>query len=449
MMKISNQAKVIFDAILAVGGYVYIVGGSVRDMCMGIVEEHDIDVEVYGLTYQQLYDVLKQYGNVYTVGRSFAIMQVDCLNGYDFALPRTEKKIGNGHSDFDVIVDPYLPLEKSIQRRDLTMNALLYDYQTDKIIDLCHGIEDIKSKVIRCVQPEKFVEDPLRVLRIAQFVARFEMTVESKTKDLCKKMVASQMLKSLSIERTYHEYCRILMAPKPSLGFEFLKDIKALPDFLENQVSTPQRLDYHPEGNVFSHTMLVIDIAALMKYKTDQPLWFMWSCLLHDIGKPLVTTKEGHAPLHQQAGVNVFKKMNLIQSKKQRKYIEMMILHHMDLAQMARNHSRDITFLRLLKKIEGTVSLKDLMYLSCCDKLGRGRVFYDQYNDFLNYIDDLTSRLGNQAQKPLISGNDLIENDFKNYKDFCYLLNEAYDLQLQGLSRERILRSLKKKYGKG
>ena len=233
-MKLDTLARIIFDDIIAHGGCVYIVGGSVRDKVLGIENNHDIDVEVYHLTYTKLHEILSCYGHVNTFGKSFAIMQLDQLPGYDFALPRKENKTGDKHQDFEVIIDPDLSLEKAIQRRDLTMNALMYDYQNDEIIDLCHGLEDIQNKVVRCVNPHTFIEDPLRVLRIAQFIARFEMEVDKETKELCQHMVNEHMLDHLSVERIYQEYCKILMSSRPSLGFEFLKEIHALPSYLQD-----------------------------------------------------------------------------------------------------------------------------------------------------------------------------------------------------------------------
>ena len=445
-MKISSFAKQVFDAIVENGGYVYIVGGSVRDEILNISNNHDIDVEVYQLTYQQLHDILSTFGHVNTFGKSFAIMQLENLKGYDFALPRMERKIGEKHQDFDVMIDPHLPIEKAVQRRDITMNALMYDYVKDTIIDCVHGQEDIQNKIIRCVNPKTFIEDPLRVLRIAQFMARFQMDVDEETKALCQQMVHDHMLDALSIERVYEEYCKILMSDKPSIGFYFLKDIGALPPYLFALTATMQRLDYHPEGDVFTHTMLVVDIGALSRDKVDEPLSFMWSCLLHDIGKPLVTTPEGHAPKHNEAGEDVFQQVNLITSKKQRQYIKTMIHYHMHLMNMARNHARDIRYLRLLKEIDGKVSLNDLIWLSCCDKLGRGRLAYEQYHEFWEYIEDKKQRLGEQAWPALINGNDLLDYGFENKQKFKEILNEAYDLQLQGMNKEKVLRSLMKKY---
>lgn len=445
-MRLEALAKDIFDDILSQGGEVYIVGGSVRDELLGIHDEHDIDVEVYHMTYTALYKLLSKYGKVNTFGKSFAIMQLDKLKGYDFALPRTEIKVGDKHQDFEIIVDPELPKEKAVQRRDLTMNALMYDYQRNCIIDLCGGKQDIQDKIIRCVSSDTFVEDPLRVLRIAQFMSRFSMTVEKKTKMLCQQMVKDDLLKHLSIERVYEEYCKILMSPKPSLGFEFLKDIDALPSYLKILTTTHQRLDYHPEDDVFTHTMMVIDIAATMKDKVHDPLSFMWSCLLHDIGKPLVTTIDGHAPGHNEAGVKVFQEVDLIRSKKQRRYIQTMIMYHMHLMNMSRHQSRDIKFLRLLKSIDKKVDLNDLIYITCCDKLGRGKVEYVQYHAFWDFINDKISRLGTKAPQAIVNGQDLIEEGFLSNAKMKELLDEAYDLQLQGFGKEKILRSLKRKY---
>ncbi len=445
-MEFSSLARQVFQAIYDAGGYVYIVGGSVRDKVMNIETCHDVDVEVYHLDYEKLYEVLSQFSHVHTFGKTFAIMQLECLKGYDFALPRQERKIGEKHQDFQITINPNLPIQKAIQRRDLTMNALMYDYHKEEIIDLCGGLVDIQNKVIRCVQPETFIEDPLRVLRVAQFMSRFDMKVENQTFQLCKHMVQQNMLEHLSYERIYAEYCKILMSDKPSLGFYFLRDIDALPSYLKALTSTHQRLDYHPEGDVFTHTMLVIDIAALIREKVDEPLSFMWACLLHDIGKPLVTTKDGHAPLHNEAGVQVFKDVKMITSKQQRKYIETMIMYHMHLMNMSRNHSSDVKYLRLLKKIEGKVTVNDLIYISCCDKLGRGKVVQQQYDDFWKYIEDKRSRLGEQAVKALVTGRDLLNVGFLQTSQMKDILSEAYDMQLQGMSKENILRSLVKKW---
>lgn len=447
-MEFSLTAQNIFEDIQNQGGEVYIVGGSVRDYLLGDEDKTDVDVEIYGLTYDELYQILSSYGYVNTFGKAFAIMQLDHLKGYDFALPRQEFKVGQTHQDFKIDIDPFLSKEKAVQRRDLTINGLMYSFKTAEILDFVGGQEDIKNRIARCIHKDTFIEDPLRVLRVAQMISRFGLSVEDETKKLCQTMVQQGMLDHLAIERIYDEYCKILMSPKPSLGFEFLKEIDALPPYLKELITTNQRLDYHPEGDVFTHTMLVLDVAALSKHKADEPLSFMWSCLLHDIGKPAVTTEDGHAPGHNMSGVDAFKDVNLIQSQKQRKYIKTMIQYHMHLMNMSLNNAKDLKFLRLLKEIDGRVSLNDLVLISRCDKLGRGKVAYGQYDSFDEYIEDHITRLGNKAPKAMIDGELLLKEGFKQSKDFSKILDEAYDLQLQGLDSETIIRSLKKIYDK-
>lgn len=441
---VSPLAQDIFKSIEEAGGKVYIVGGTVRDYLLNHKQGHDIDVEVYHLSYDELKKVLEQYGTVNTYGKTFAIMGLDCLKGYDFALPRRENKTGVKHQDFDIVVDSHLSLGKAILRRDVTMNALMYDYFNDEIIDLCDGINDIKNKVIRMVNPSTFKEDPLRILRVAQFIARFEMSVDEDTKDYCKTMVEEGMLEYLSIERIYEEYKKILMSNHPSIGFEFLREIKALPKYLSDLIDCDQRRDFHPEGSVWNHTMLVLDIGALCKDMTENPEAFMWSCLLHDIGKPVVTTPTGSAPRHNEAGVEVFKQVDLVTSKKMRIYIETMIMYHMHLMNMSRHQSSDVKYLRLLKLIDGKISLSDLMFISECDKLGRGRVTSTQYNEFLEYMNDKIERLGNKALKPIVVGQDLIDAGFTDHSLYKGLLDKAYDMQLQGMNKEKIMLVLKK-----
>lgn len=446
---VSALAHSVFQSIENKGGKVYIVGGTVRDYLLGYKNSYDVDVEVYHLEYDELKKVLMKFGKVNTYGKSFAIMSLDCLKGYDFALPRKEEKTGVKHQDFHIIIDKDLSIDKAILRRDVTMNALMYDYFKDEIIDLCGGIEDISQGIVRMVNPNTFQEDPLRILRIAQFISRFEMKVEDDTLNHCKTMVKEGMLDYLSIERIYEEYKKILMSNHPSLGFEFLKEIKALPKYLSDLIECDQRRDFHPEGSVWNHTMLVLDLAALCKDKTDEPESFMWACLLHDIGKPLVTTETGSAPGHNASGVEVFKDVDLISSKKMRAYIETMIYYHMHLMNMAKKKSSDVKYLRLLKLIDKKISISDLMFISVCDKLGRGRLASSQYNDFLEYMNDKINRLGKKAIEPMITGQDLINAGFKNYLSFGELLDKAYDMQLQGTSREKIMLSLKKELRNG
>lgn len=441
----NHLEKSVLDS-LSKKGRVYLIGGIVRDMVMyQKVDYHDVDVEIYDLEIDEIIDILSQYGKVNEVGKSFGILKLDCLPNFDFALPRIERKKGQTHREFEVEVHKDLDMKTACCRRDFTINAMMYDYQNGKLIDYYQGREDIKNKCLKMVDEKTFYEDPLRVLRLAQFMSRFEFQVDLKTKEICQKMVNEGVLQYLSLERIQQEYNKLLMSSHPSMGLKFLLELNALIRPLETLVTCPQRLDFHPEGNVMNHTLLVVDLAALCKDKTSWPLAFMWSALLHDIGKPLVTTPEGKAPGHNESGVKVFNQYfsHFFTNKKMKKYIRTMIYYHMHLMNMVRNQSKDYSYYKLLKGIEGIFPLNDLVCMSKCDKLGRLANRPETISTLDTYVEEKVSRCGNHALKPFVDGKLLIELGFKPNQDFKELLDWAYDLQMRGHDKESVIQLLK------
>ena len=436
----------IFKDIESLNGRAFLVGGIVRDMLLyGKVDYHDVDVEIYGLTIEQLENILNKYGEVNCVGKSFGILKLDCLTNYDFALPRTEKKVGKYHQDFKVEVNKDLYFKVASSRRDLTINALMYEVKTGKIYDFYHGLDDLKRRTLKMVDRKTFPEDPLRVLRIAQFASRFDFYIEPETKKICKEMVKKGLLENLSNERVFQEYNKLLLSNHPSIGLSFLKEINALFPCLDVLSRTMQRLDYHPEGDVWRHTLLVTDLAALCCQKTGNPLGFMWGALLHDIGKPLVTTKEGHAPKHNEAGVKVFNEQlkAFIPDKKLQRYIKTIIYYHMHLMNIVRNGAKDYSYLKILKEIDGIIRIEDLILITKCDKLGRYKDEHESINNFDLVMKEKMARLGKTAKKPLVNGNDLKSLGIKESSKYRELLDWAYDLQLRGHDKPAILRMIK------
>lgn len=441
----NDLEKSVLDA-LSDKGRVYLVGGIVRDMVMyQQVDYHDVDVEVYDLEIDEILEILSQYGHVNCVGKSFGILKLDSLPHFDFAMPRIERKNGVTHREFDVEVCKNLDLKIACKRRDFTINAMMYDYQNEELIDYYQGQEDIKNKCLRMVDEKTFAEDPLRVLRLAQFIARFEFQVDKQTKQICQKMVDEGQLQYLSLERIQQEYNKLLMSSHPSLGLKFLLELNAIIHPLETLVTCQQRLDYHPEGSVMNHTLLVVDLAALCKEKTSWPLAFMWSALLHDIGKPLVTTPEGKAPGHNESGVRVFNEYfsYFFTNKKMKQYIRTMIYYHMHLMNMMQNQSKDYSYYKLLKGIEGIFPLEDLVYMSKCDKLGRLANRPETISTLDQYVQEKVSKCGNHALKPLIDGKFLIDLGFKPNHNFKELLDWSYDLQMRGHDLKSIIQLLK------
>lgn len=214
-----------------------IVGGFVRDFFLGTASK-DIDVELYGVTSLSKVEVLlKEFGSVNIVGSSFGVCKLK-LNDLeiDFSLPRTEKKLSAGHKGFSVITHSDIPFKTAALRRDFTINAIGYNTITKEFLDPYNGIRDIQNSLLRFVNENTFIEDPLRILRAVQFSARFHLTLHTKLFVVCKKMIEQGALYELSQERIFEELLKLLFkAPKPSLGFKLLKQLNAQKYFSEFQ----------------------------------------------------------------------------------------------------------------------------------------------------------------------------------------------------------------------
>jgi len=211
------------QAVRDAGGRAFYVGGFVRDGLMGI-ECKDIDIEVYGLAPARLREVLASLGDVYDRGASFGVLGLR-HSDIDIAMPRTESRTGDRHTDFDVNVDPFLPPQRACRRRDFTINAMLQDVLTGDILDFYGGRQDLEQRVIRCVCPETFVEDALRVFRAAQFAARLEARIDDETLALCADIDVMQ----ITHERVFEELCKALLkAKKPSVFFRELHRMNRL-----------------------------------------------------------------------------------------------------------------------------------------------------------------------------------------------------------------------------
>src|SRR5256714_1660671 len=203
-------------AVREVGGRALLVGGCVRDALMGRASK-DWDVEVYGIAPDALRALLEHAGLVNAVGEAFTVYKLG--NDLDVSLPRRERKMGRGHRGFVIEGDPQMSIEEAARRRDFTINAILADPLTDEIIDPFDGRADLAHRLLRAVAPDTFIEDSLRVLRAAQFAARFEFDIDAETVELCRTID----LTDLPAERIWGELEKILLhAARPSLGFEWL-----------------------------------------------------------------------------------------------------------------------------------------------------------------------------------------------------------------------------------
>ncbi|MEG0920188.1 MAG: multifunctional CCA addition/repair protein [Comamonas sp.] len=259
---------------------IYMVGGAVRDRLLGL-PVHDHDWVVVGGTPEQM----TAQGFV-PVGKDFPVF-LHPKTHEEYALARTERKSGRGYHGFTVLAAPDVTLEEDLARRDLTINAIAAPVDWvggSGTIDPYNGIADLSRKVLRHVT-DAFREDPVRILRLARFAARFhDFSIAPETLELMRQMVLDGEVDALVPERVWQELARGLMEAKPSRMFTVLRDCGALARLLpevDRLWGVPQRADYHPEVDTGVHVMMVLNRAA----ELAAPLAVRWACVAHDLGK--------------------------------------------------------------------------------------------------------------------------------------------------------------------
>ena len=275
---------------------IYAVGGAVRDRLLGLpVQDHDY--VVVGATAEQML-----VAGFKPVGRDFPVF-LHPHTHEEYALARTERKSSPGYTGFVVHAAPDVSLEDDLARRDLTINAMA-EADDGQLIDPYGGHRDLADGILRHVSPA-FVEDPVRILRLARFAARFGFTVAPETAELCRQMVAAGEVDHLVAERVWQEMARGLMEARPSILFKILRDCGALARLLpeiDRLFGVPQPAQWHPEIDTGDHTLRVLDYAAAQGW----PLETRFAALCHDLGKALTAPAllPSH-PEHEARGVAV------------------------------------------------------------------------------------------------------------------------------------------------
>lgn len=270
-----------------------LVGGCVRDSLLGL-DPKDFDIEVHGIDFETLHQLLRAFGATDVVGRSFGVIKLRLEDTeYDFSIPRRDSKTGQGHRGFRVDADPTLTLAEAAARRDFTLNAIAYDPANGDLLDPHGGLADLNQRILRHTSPA-FTEDPLRVLRGFQLAARFDLTLAPETAGLCRGIVGSYA--ELPRERVWAEWQKwSAKSSRPSRGLELLRDTGWLPHFpaIAQLAGTPQDPHWHPEGDVFAHTLFCCDaLAGLPAWQAASPerrSMLMLATLAHDFGKPATT----------------------------------------------------------------------------------------------------------------------------------------------------------------
>jgi tRNA nucleotidyltransferase (CCA-adding enzyme) len=434
-----DTAITIAQAARREGGRALVVGGWVRDRLVGRPNK-DVDIEVYGIPAARLKDLLDglDLGPVNTVGESFTVYKVA---GVDVSLPRRESKVGRGHRGFVVTGDPDMAPDDAARRRDFTINAIAWDPLTDTYLDPFGSRADLlEHKVLRAVDPQTFAEDSLRVLRGIQFAARFGLAMDPGTKELCRRIE----LDDLPAERIWGEIEKLLLLPdRPSIGFNLALELgvidRLFPE-LRTLVGCPQEPDWHPEGDVWVHTLMVIDQARLRIDDLERPqqVAVMLGAVCHDLGKPLTTAViDGRIRSidHEQAGVppalSLLDRLNVqsIGGFDVRHQVIGMVAHHLKPHAFFKSATPvgDGAFRRLSQKVD--LELLARLAMSDC----RGRT-----GDFdcsgIEWFLDRARALGveHAAPEPIVKGRHLIELGVAPGPKMGEILRRIYEQQLDG-----------------
>ena len=449
----------ILNDLQELGATPILVGGCVRDYFLNIPVK-DYDIEIFGIdSFETIENSLKKFGSVKLVGKSFGVLtlRVDSYD-FDFALPRSEKKTGNTHQSFEVTTNANLSFKEAAIRRDFTINAIGYDFSKKEFIDPFNGIKDLKNKLIKHIDDITFVEDSLRIYRAVQFASRFDFKIEEKTKELCKQIVFGNELEYLPKERIFEELKKLfLKSIKPSVGFELIYELGILKYFpeLKALIGCIQDKEYHPEGDVWIHTMMCLDeLARIIKEKNIEDeykkMYLFYGILCHDLGKPYCTqeingkiTSYKHESLGIEPTISFLSKLT-----NEKRFIDIvctLVKNHLAPFQLYLAESS----LKAIKRLSLKVNIEDLCLVCLADCLGRDIPNKDKCHNATSWLLEKAKELEihNEPIKALVQGRDLIALGFKPSQKFKEILDFAFDLQLdEHLEKESIIKEILKKY---
>jgi len=449
-----DAVREVAELVKFAGGRALLVGGCVRDHLLGGTPK-DFDIEVYGLSPDKLQQTLAQKFDLDLVGVSFGVIK---LHGHDIdvALPRRETKLGEGHRAFGMEYDPALPIEEASARRDFTVNAIYMDPLSGEIIDPWNGRDDLAKKILRHVS-DHFREDPLRVLRGMQFVARFDLTAAPETIEVCRSMTPE----GLAPERLMGEWSKLLLQGKKiSKGLNFLRAVgwvKYYPE-LERLIGCEQAPEWHPEGDVWNHTLCCLDAFALdrdarhaaeeiaisavdldllPRPSPSEDLIVGLAVLCHDFGKPACTKYDPvkgrlRSLGHDEAGVEPTLSFlrRLTNEERLFKEVPPLVRMHMRPFAMWKDKSSDGAIRRLAAKV---VRIDRLCRVAEADDAGRPPFPSDPTS--YRWLAEQAKRLEIEASapKPIVMGRHLVELGLKPGPDFKRLLDQCFEAQLDGV----------------
>ena len=431
-----SEVRTVAELVKRAGGRALLVGGCVRDELLGRSPK-DFDIECFGISAADLQAALAGKFELDLVGISFGVIKLKHLE-IDVAMPRRETKLGLGHRAFEMEYDPTLTIEEASARRDFTVNAIYKDPW--------NGRADLRNRILRHVSPH-FTEDPLRVLRGMQFVARFDLDPAPETIEICRGMTPE----GLASERLFGEWAKLLTeGVKISKGLNFLKDVgwtQYYPE-LERLIGCRQDPEWHPEGDVWNHTCCCLDAFAASRRQNgrltelptdrtrDEDLIVGLAVLCHDFGKPACTSydpvkKRIRSLGHDEEGVEPTLSFlrRLTNEERLLKEVPPLVRLHMRPFAMWRDKSSDGAIRRLAAKV---VRIDRLIRVAAADDAGRPP--FPSEPGPLKWLAEQAERLrvADSAPKPIVQGRDLIVLGMKPGVGFGRILKAAYEAQLDG-----------------
>jgi tRNA nucleotidyltransferase (CCA-adding enzyme) len=423
-------------AVRSAGGRALVVGGWVRDELLGLAPK-DLDLEVFGVAAEPLRRLLEAFGRVDPVGESFTVYKI---GGIDVSLPRRDSKTGRGHRGFAVESDPALSVTDAARRRDFTINAIARDPLTGEIVDPFNGRADLRDRLLRMVDRRTFADDSLRVLRGIQFAARFQLAMEDDTRAVCRTIP----LDDLPAERVWGEVEKLLLqAERPSMGLRLAWELgvveRLFPEFVP-LASCRQDPEWHPEGDVWTHTLMVVDQARsrLGDLERGPAAALMLGALCHDLGKPQTTEeRDGHirSPGHEVAGLplaeKVLDRLNIhtLDGFDVRRAVLGLVSEHMRPSAFAKapTPAGDGAFRRLAERVD----LELLARFAAADCHGRaGEVDCSAIERFLERA--RTLGVEHAPPAPLVLGRHLIDLGVAPGPRMGEILRALYERQLDG-----------------
>ncbi len=404
MIDYPNKLNNLFDKLLNLNINPIIIGGYVRDFLLKI-ESKDIDIELYGISsFSKLEEILQEFGDVNSVGKSFGVckLKVDDLD-LDFSFPRIDSKIEKGHRGFSIKIDSLLDFKTATSRRDFTINAIGYDIKTKEILDPFNGIKDLKSKILRAVDIDKFQDDPLRILRAVQFSSRFNLSIDDELFLTCENMIQNSLLEELPRERIFIEIKKLLLkSSNPSHGIVLLKKLGAFSFFTEfSKLNTKE----------FEETLIALDKMSSLKTKDDATNTILMLATLSyklplELCGKFLTQLTNNKNIHNRV-------LTLVEYQN---FIEFNTFKDYDIYQLATKTiiSEFILFSKAIA--EPQIEIKDI---------NRLKIRAEELN------------ILNTKAQPILQGKDILNLGLKPSKEFSKILERAYKAQISGVFKTK------------